>query len=215
MPVSLGWSTAPLEPGRILAREWARQELSDPVYARARPGLLHRAVQWVLTKLGEIDFRPSALTNPYAALALLALLVVVVAVVVRLRTGRLRGPSRGPRQDGLFDDAVLSAGQHRLLAEHAAAQGRWADAVRERFRAVVRSLDERALLDDRPGRTADEAAREAGRVLPDLADRLTLAATVFDDVSYGDRPATAEDDERLRALDTAVAGGRLGAGTPR
>ena len=34
------------------------------------------------------------------------------------------------------------------------------------MRAIVRSLEERALLDLRPGRTADEAAAEAGRSLP-------------------------------------------------
>jgi hypothetical protein len=213
--VSLGWSAAPLEPSRQTAREWARHELSDPVYARARPGLLHRAVEWVLTKLGEIQLRPSALTDPYTAVALLVLLVVVVAVVVRLRTGRLRGPGRGPGRGELFEDAVRTAAQHRLLADRAAEQGRWAVAVQERFRAVVRTLDERALLDDRPGRTADEAAREAGRLLPGLAERLVHAATVFDDVSYGERVATASDDALLRALDEAVvASGRAGAGQP-
>ena len=34
------------------------------------------------------------------------------------------------------------------------------------MRAIVRSLEERALLDPRPGRTADEAAAEAGRTAP-------------------------------------------------
>ena len=94
--------------------------------------------------------------------------------------------------------------QHRRLADEAAADQRWADAVRERFRAVVRTLDERTLLDDRPGRTADEAAREAGRVLPDLAAGLTAAARLFDDVTYGDADAGPADDARLRALDQAV-----------
>jgi hypothetical protein len=206
--VSLGWSAAPLEPSRETAREWARQELSDPAYAQARPGLLRRFVQWLLTKLGELDVQPSALTNPYAAAALLALVVAVVAVVVWLRTGRLRGPGRGQARKELFDDAVRSAAEHRLLAERAAAAQRWADAVQERFRAVVRALDERALLDDRPGRTADEAAREAGRLLPALAEQLGRAATVFDDVSYGGQRATAQDYARIRALDDAVTASR-------
>ena len=206
--MSLGWSAAPLEPSRETAREWARQELSDPAYAQAKPGLLRRVVQWLLDRLGEIDVHPSSLTNPYAAAALLVLVVTVVAFVIWLRTGRLRGPGRGRARGELFDDAVRSAAEHRLLAERAAAAQRWADAVQERFRAVVRSLDERALLDDRPGRTADEAAREAGRLLPALADQLSGAATVFDDVSYGEHRASAQDYARVRALDEAVTASR-------
>ena len=58
------------------------------------------------------------------------------------------------------------------------------------MRAIVRSLEERALLDPRPGRTADEAAAEAGRALPAHADRLRAAARDFDDVTYGGRTAT-------------------------
>ena len=57
------------------------------------------------------------------------------------------------------------------------------------MRAIVRSLEERTLLDPRPGRTADEAAAEAGRPLPRHADRLRAAARTFDDVTYGGRTA--------------------------
>jgi hypothetical protein len=213
--VSLGWSAAPLEPGREVARQWARRELSDPVYAQARPGLFRRAVEWLLSKLSNIHLGASALTDPYTAIALLTLLVVVVAVVVRLRTGGLRGPGRVARRDGLFTEADRTAAEHRALADRAAAQGRWAQAVQERFRAVIRSLDERALLDDRPGRTADEAARQAARLLPGLADQLAHAATLFDDVTYGELQAGAQDDAALRELDDAVrASPRVGAGQP-
>ncbi|HCA84735.1 MAG TPA: hypothetical protein DEQ61_04090, partial [Streptomyces sp.] len=73
-----------------------------------------------------------------------------------------------------------------------------------RMRALVRSLEERALLDPRPGRTADEAAAEAGRPLPAHADRLRAAARDFDDVVYGGRHATAETYARLRELDVEL-----------
>lgn len=70
----------------------------------------------------------------------------------------------------LFDDGIRSAADHRTAAEAHAAAGRWTEAVQERMRAVVRSLEERTLLDPRPGRTADEAAAEASVSLPDHAD---------------------------------------------
>ena len=63
-------------------------------------------------------------------------------------------------------------------------------------------MDERALLDVRPGRTADEAASEAGAVLPAHADRLHTAARDFDDVTYGGRSAAEGTYRRLATLDT-------------
>ncbi|WP_460461174.1 DUF4129 domain-containing protein, partial [Angustibacter peucedani] len=198
----------PLDPSREVAREWARAELSDPVYANAQPGLVQRAAQWVLDHLSRLELPARAFADPRTGLVLLALVVLVVGAVVLLRTGRLRGPGRSPHDAAVFDDVVRTAAEHRHLADQAAAQGRWDDAVRERFRAVVRSLEERVVLDERPGRTADEAATDAGPALPALADRLLDGARLFDDVSYGDRPALAVHDEQLRALDRDVAAAR-------
>lgn len=72
------------------------------------------------------------------------------------------------------------------------------------MRAVVRSLEERTLLDPRPGRTADEAAAEAAASLPDHAEALRAAARAFDDVTYGGRPADADMYARLRTLDLTL-----------
>jgi hypothetical protein len=69
------------------------------------------------------------------------------------------------------------------------------------MRAIVRSLEERALLDIRPGRTADEAAAEAARALPTRADRLNTAARDFDDVTYGGRRASRQSYQRIAELD--------------
>ncbi|MGC0410015.1 hypothetical protein RKD31_003258 [Streptomyces sp. SAI-163] len=69
------------------------------------------------------------------------------------------------------------------------------------MRAVVRALEERALLDIRPGRTADEAATEAGHALPAHRDRLRAAARDFDDVTYGGRSGSEPSYRRLTELD--------------
>ena len=66
-------------------------------------------------------------------------------------------------------------------------------AVREAFRAVVRQLEERGALDHRPGRTADEAARDAGTVFESLRLDLGQAAGTFDEVAYGERPGSAHE----------------------
>ena len=59
------------------------------------------------------------------------------------------------------------------------------------FYAVTRYDDcERGLIDARPGRTADELAAELTAALLAGADELRSAASVFDAVVYGRRPAT-------------------------
>ena len=74
----------------------------------------------------------------------------------------------------------------------------------ERYRAIVRGLEERAVLDERAARTAHEAALAAAARLPALGAELVAAGRTFDDVAYGDEPATAQDDSRLRDLDARV-----------
>ena len=97
-----------------------------------------------------------------------------------------------------------TAAEHRAAADAHAAAGAWAEAVRERLRAVVRSLEQRAVLDERAGRTADEAAADAGRALPSCAVGLRAAAVLFDEIWYGGRPAGPESYAALRDLDAQV-----------
>jgi hypothetical protein len=191
----------PLDPGREEARRWAWQELSDPVYARHERGLTERALLWVWRHLQDLEL--PAGPGGTGGFVILVALVLVVVLVVWFRAGPLRTAARAARQSVLHD-TTLTAAQHRGLADQAASEGRWEEAVRERFRAVVRQLEERALLDELPGRTAQEVAADASRTLPPLARPLHEGARVFDDVCYGSRRATAQHDQRLRELDAQV-----------
>jgi hypothetical protein len=205
---ALAGKPVPLVPSREQARDWAVRELSDPAYARAQPGLLQRAVRWLLDRLAELQLPTGAVPDARTGLVLLLVVLALVLAVVLTRTGRLRGSGRVRQGAAVFAGSTLTAARHRELADAAAARADWADAVRERFRAVVRALEERTVLDERPGRTADEAAAEAAHALPDLASALGDAAGLFDEVVYGGRPAQAEHDARLRTLDSAVAAAR-------
>jgi hypothetical protein len=69
-------------------------------------------------------------------------------------------------------------------------------------------MEERVIIEPRPGRTAQEAAADAGRRLPVQAAGLRSGADLFDGVEYGDRVATAADDTDLRALDAEVTAAR-------
>ena len=191
--------TVPRDP----AREAARRELSRDLYHQNDPSLLQRALDTLWDWIGDLFAGASAAT-PGGTLGLLVVVLTVGAVVTAL-WWRLGAPRRRPSSAAaLFGDRPRSAAQHRAAAEAHAAQGHWNQALQERMRAVVRALEERALLDVRPGRTADEAAAEAGRTLPAHTDRLRTAARDFDDVTYGGRRATEHTYRRMAELDLDV-----------
>ncbi len=200
-------ASAPVELARDEAARLASEELAKQVYRDAGPGLVPRVVGWLIERAARL-FDDVAGVSPggYAGIAVVLLLVVVAVVAVRLKVGPLgRGDAR---EQALFSGRPRSAAEHRAAADAHAAAGEWADAVRERLRAVVRALEERAVLDERPGRTADEAAAEAGVALPEVAAALRRAARLFDDVWYGGRPAGPESDAELRAVDEQVRAAR-------
>ncbi|MEV0097133.1 DUF4129 domain-containing protein [Streptomyces sp. NPDC050738] len=192
--------TPPVDISRDPAREAAKHELSKPMYHENDPSLLRRGIDRFWEWLGGL-FDAASGATPGGALGLVVIVLVVLALIAAL-WWRLGTPSRLPASAAtLFDDRPRTAAEHRKAAEAHAADRAWTPAVQERMRAVVRSLEERTLLDPRPGRTADEAAAEAGRPLPAHADRLRTAARDFDDITYGGRAADEQTYLRLTALD--------------
>lgn len=178
----------PVDVSRVPAREAAENELSDPKYHEHDPNLLQRGLDRFWEWIGDL-FDGAAGSAPGGPLGLLVLVLVVLGLGAAL-WWRLGTPQRTLRAaETLFGATVRSADAHRAAAETHADAHRWTEAVQERMRAVVRSLEDRAVLDPRPGRTADEAATEAGRLLPAHATRLRTAARTFDDVTYGGRTA--------------------------
>ncbi|MFJ8577112.1 DUF4129 domain-containing protein [Micromonospora sp. NPDC093277] len=126
----------------------------------------------------------------------------------KLRVPRLRRRRPKPRST---DDAppvpaprapepvAAASGSH---ADRLAAQGRYAEAVRERLRAMVRELVDRRIVEIRPGMTVTELTTAAAHVRPRVHPTLHAAATIFSDLWYAQRPATREHDHRMRDLAT-------------
>lgn len=190
----------PVTVPRAPAREAARRELSRRMYHENDPGLFERALNTFWDWVDRL-FGAASTATPGGVLGLLVIAVAVIALLGAL-WWRLGTPRRLPASaPALFDDRPRSAAEHRAAAEAHAAQHHWNQAVQERMRAIVRALEERALLDIRPGRTADEAASDAGLALPAHADRLRTAARDFDDVTYGGRAATEQSYRRIAELD--------------
>lgn len=190
--------------GRDEARRAAERELSKGIYHQNEPGPVMRAFNAVIDWITQfLDRLASGTHGGSLGPLVLLLLVLAVAGVVLWRTGPIR---RGARtrwaQVELSGD--VGAEEHRRRADEHAAAGRFSEAVRERMRAIVRELETRGVLDPRPGRTADEVAREAGAAVPTIAADLRAAAEVFDEVWYGGRPATPQSDALMRQADDRV-----------
>ncbi|MFE2106534.1 DUF4129 domain-containing protein [Kitasatospora sp. NPDC059463] len=195
---------APVTTPRDAARDAARDELVNADYHRHDPSIQQRVFDWIMERL---DDALGALAGGGTSGTTGLILFLVVAVVIGAALWwRLGAPRRAARTDlGVFGGTgPRSAAEHRTDAEGHAAAGRWAEAVREQMRALVRGLEERTLLDPRPGRTADEAAAEAGRALPGHATALASAARAFDDIAYGERTADQAAYQLLRDLDRAL-----------
>lgn len=200
-------TAVPVRPDRDQARSWAAEELARREYREGEPGLVARALNWLAEQLSAIE-TPNVAGARVWLIVLAALLLIAVGVALRYAGSPLYRSSSGRAKDGVFTMQVRTAADHREAADRAAQSGVWTTAVLERFRCIVRELEERAVLGPQPGRTADEAAREAGTWLPELAGELAAAATLFDDVRYGDRAASESSDRELRALDRRVRAAR-------
>ncbi|MFG1673167.1 DUF4129 domain-containing protein [Micromonospora sp. NPDC049282] len=124
----------------------------------------------------------------------------------RLRLPRLRRPARRRRTDlpaarvPAPREAPPGPADGPGAADRLAAEGRYAEAVRERLREMVRLLVTRQLVEPRAGLTVTEVTEAAARNRPTLRPTLHAAGTIFADLWYAQRPATAGHDQRMRAL---------------
>lgn len=193
----------PLTPTDDEARAWAQSELAKAIY-RQEPTLWDRITRWLWDLWQRILDQASGAGPVVLPLLILLAAALVIGLAVLLGGPIRRRRLRAAGSVAVLDDDSRSSEQLRAAADAAAAAGEFALAVLERFRALVRSLDERAVLEDRQGRTAREAASAAGARLPDQAADLLSAARLFDDVAYGSARPGPEQDGWLRDLDAAV-----------
>jgi len=192
----------PIDLTREQARRLAELELADPAYRAAQPGLIQRAIEWIIEQVQQLVARVSeAAPGGWWGVLGLVVLVVVGILFARWRIG----PVSSTASLRFTVDPTTSAREFRTRAQLAASSGDWAVAVNERMRALVRGCQEHGLIDDRPGWTADEVAAAAGQRLPGSDEQVRAAARVFDDVRYGGRPATAAAYEAIARADEHVA----------
>ena len=215
------FADVPMTPSRDQAQQRAAQELAQGKYhvQPTSPSPSPSTASPTPT-VSTPSPTPTSSTSHHSStgtILLVILLIVIVGVAVLLilrKIGKPRG-DKSAKSDkpkhlagGAAEIPLFGAALHRHNAEQAAKGGNWQEATRERFRAVIAVLDEQSLLPERKDRTADEAARDAGALLPEYAAALIDAARAFDEVEYGEYLGTPEGYAVISAVDEAILGPR-------
>ncbi|MBG0739450.1 DUF4129 domain-containing protein [Paeniglutamicibacter antarcticus] len=191
----------PVLPGADEARRWARDELSRKIYQDAKPGLAEEILARIVKFFTAAFNGLSGINGNLGFVLLGVVLLALIAVSLWLVRPRLSRRQINLEAEVFGTEVLLTAGEHRKLAQQAAMVGDYGGAVTAQFRAVVRTAEERAILDPQPGRTVDEATAGLIRAFGAQRRNLLAAAGCFNGVRYGDVVAVPADFARLKELD--------------
>lgn len=94
--------------------------------------------------------------------------------------------------------------QWRAEADEHRRAGRWREALRCRYRALVGDLARRGVIDEIPGRTTGEERRQLTEVAVAAQLPFAAAADLFDGAWYGDEQVGERDDDAFRRYEVEV-----------
>jgi hypothetical protein len=193
-------SDQPLRHDAAEVRRRASELLSGPPYRDGEEGPLGAAWrvgrEWLAEQLATVLSVFGG--DPLVAWLLVGLGLLLLGVVVWRAT-------RGLALDRAVEAPATGPGGRPASAWHAdadehEADGRWRDAVRCRYRALVGQLVEAGVVEDVPGRTVGELDRELAVAAPTIAEDVARAGEVFAAIFYGRQPARAEDARTVAAV---------------
>lgn len=192
----------PLTPDEAEANRQLAEELAKAIYARPVQSWLDDLINRVSDWLNDSTNGGGVFTQDQLAVAGLVG-VVLLAAIVWVVLSRLR--SDRTKAKGLSLDGDKRTGlDFRQAAADQASRGAWSEACLTIFRAMVRSLSERVIIDEFPGMTAKEATDRASTRLPGLSSQLAWSGSLFDSIAYGHRVGTAEHYQELLNLADVV-----------
>jgi hypothetical protein len=148
--------------------------------------------------LGQVGGTPGG--SLLATVLLLAALAAVIVLAVRFGRRTDRG-ARAARPDADVGRGAPAWEQDADAHERA---GRWRDALRCRYRAVVADLAGAGVIEEVPGRTAGEYLAAVGDALPEATQDFAGMTRAFEAVWYGQAEAGAEDVARVAGAGDAV-----------
>jgi mRNA-degrading endonuclease toxin of MazEF toxin-antitoxin module len=196
----------PLDPAGDEARSLLGRELANPEYYDA--DVVDRLINWLDRLIGDIG--GAAESSPPVTVAVAILVALLLAAGVLLIVSRARQTARGERVAApALTGEVVTAAELRSRAEAALVAGDHGAALVDAFRALAVRQVERDRIDDVPQATAHELATALAGAFAPHAVRIRRAADLFDQVLYGDRPATREQALEVLALDEELAGRKV------
>ena len=188
----------PLDPSGSEARSKLRRELLHPDYHQQN--LFQEVLDWLSRQVSG-GLGHASHSSPLSTFMAMLIFVALAGALAWL-VSRARLTAHEPDEKrAVLTDEVVTADQLRERAEAALEGGRFEEALVEAFRAVAVRQVERGRLANTPGATAHEVAEELAREHPGLADRVHASARRFDEVLYGERPATREQAAAVLTLD--------------
>lgn len=154
----------------------------------------------------------------------IALVLVIVWLLVTIVRNRVAADDEEEPED--VDDDLDAPVEDRVVdrerppdtwraaaAEHRAA-GRYRDAIRCEYRALVGDLARAGLVDEIPGRTSGEERRQLAELAPAVAADFARAADRFDEAWFAATPIGRDDDERFLEAARSVLGAVLAGSVP-
>jgi hypothetical protein len=186
-------TAGPEEQRRAAEEVLARQEFQRP-----EPSLIERATDWLDRQVGDaIDSVSAGGTGSVVGWLLVGLAVaVIVWLIVRNRRVLQSDPRIGAT---VRIDAGRAPGAWRERAARLEAEGRWKEALRCHYRALLGDLVRRGVIVDVAGRTAGEYRAEVARARPAANADFAAATDLFERAWYADEPTAASENGRFRA----------------
>lgn len=186
-------------------RALADEILSDRRYDRPPKPIVDRILEWFGDQLGR--FLGSVVGSGAGALIAWAVVIGAIALVVYLvvRYGRVGTlPAiRTPTAEVMIE-LTRTPAEWRAEAAALEAEGRWREALRCRYRALIGDLVARGTIPDRAGRTSGEYLSDVRHDLPDAAVPMATATELFEAVWYGGATSGPAEAGRFEDLERQV-----------
>ena len=188
----------------------AVQDLADQIlaqgrYAEPQESVPERVLGWIGDRLGDLF---GSLVSGGGGTVLAWIIVAAAlggAVYLLVRHGRITLPGYAdPAEPEVMVELTRPAKEWRADAARLEAEGRWAEGLRSRHRALVADLVQRGAIPEQAGRTAGEYVRDVAVSLPDAAPAFAAATELFEAAWYGGATTGAEEATRFASLDERV-----------
>jgi len=182
----------------------AHDILGRAEFRRPGPNIFERVQRWFTDWIGRFF---NALAGA-AGGGLVGWLILIAAVGVivwftirRVRRGSWRSVRpRGPLDAAAVSDASVSPQEWAALAIEHERAGRWRDALRCEYRALLITLAERGGVELVPGETTGEERVALGRLGDPVSAPFDEFVELFERCWYGGAPASQLDLARARTL---------------